>query len=144
MSETLLILDGVGVPLYSARGLTQTLTPIGAAAHARRTINGVLDDVSYSQFRKYASRISCSDVRQPAIDGIWPGQIVEVHCVAELAYPVGGSPARTPVSGSEYTEGDFVRYRPVLTMMIKTIPNNQLAEWSAVSQWEFELEEVGE
>jgi len=38
------------VPPYSARGLTQTLTPIAAAANMRRTINGELLDLSAGQF----------------------------------------------------------------------------------------------
>jgi hypothetical protein len=38
---TLLVLSS-GLPLYAARGLTQSLTPIQASAVQRRTINGVL------------------------------------------------------------------------------------------------------
>lgn len=140
---TLLILSGMGVPLYSARGLTQTLTPIAAAAVKRRSINGVLYDVSRPQSRKYASKISCTDLRTPAIGGIWPGQTVTVQCVAELNYPVGGSPERPVVSGSEYQDGDFIFYRPVLTMMIVEPPSVQIDEWNADVAWEIDLEEVG-
>ena len=138
--QTLLILDDIGAPLYSARGLTQTLAPIAAAVSQRRTINGVLHDVSYDQFRKYATKISCVDQRPPS-NSVWPGRVVTVHCAVSLAYPVGGTPERTPVSGSEIIEGDFVFYRPVLTMQVTSITEN-FDEWAANVQWELDLEEV--
>jgi len=139
--ETLLILSGMGIPLYSARGLTQTLEPIEASANLRRTINGNLRDLSFEQFRKYKTKISCTDQRAPAIDGIFAGMEVEVHCVHELCYPLSGSAQRTAVSGSERTEGDFVFYRPVLTMLITGV-QSATDEYNADVQWELELEEV--
>ena len=93
MSEnTLLVLSGIGVPDYSARGLTQTLEPIDGSASLRRTINGALKDLSFAQFRKYKSTISCQDQEPPAVDGVWPGHVVTVDCVAELSCPTGGAP----------------------------------------------------
>ncbi len=68
----------------------------------------------FAQFRKYKSSISCRDQEPPAIDGVWPGHVVTVECVAELSYPTGGSPARPVVSGSTRTQGGFVFYRPQL------------------------------
>ena len=50
--ESMLTLSGVGVPPYSARGLTQSLEPIDGAAQLRRTVNGALADLSYEPFRK--------------------------------------------------------------------------------------------
>jgi hypothetical protein len=132
----------MGVPLYSARGLTQTLEPIQQAQQLRRNINGALVDLSVGQFRKYASRISCTDQRAPAIDGIWPGQSVVVSCVAELSYLTeGGSPERTVVSGSSYTEGAFTFYRPQLTMRVMT-PQSQIEEYKAAVTWHLDLEEI--
>ena len=62
--ETTLVLSGIGVPPYCARGLTQTLAPIEAAGSQRRTVNGTLVDLSLTQFRKYRSTISrCSQSR---------------------------------------------------------------------------------
>jgi hypothetical protein len=58
--DTLLVLTGIGIPDYSARGLTQTLEPIEAALSQRRTVNGGLKDLSFAQFRKYKSSISCA------------------------------------------------------------------------------------
>jgi hypothetical protein len=142
-STTLLVLSTpMGVPLFSARGLKQSLTVIRQAQQLRRTINGELVDLSLSQFRKYASTISCTDQRAPAIDGIWPGQILTVSCVAELSYlTAGGSPARTVVSGSSYTEGDFTFYRPQLTMRVVT-PQTEMDEWKASVGWSLQLEEI--
>ena len=106
--QTLLVLSTpLGIPFYSARGLKQTLTPIQAAtANIQRDINGTLVDIaSNSSFQKYASHIECgdSDTRSTlALDGIWPGQLVTVDCVAELITKT--TPARTFVPGSEWTD----------------------------------------
>jgi hypothetical protein len=130
----------MGVPLYSARGLSQTLVPIDASANMRRSINGVLTDVAHSQFRKYKSVITCTDMRVPAADGIWPGMTLVVDCVSFLSYPVGGTAQRTVVSGSSFTESGFVFYRPRLTMLV-THSTVQTDEWAATVPWELDLEE---
>jgi len=137
----MLVLSVMGVPLYSARGLSQTLEPIGASKNMRRSINGVLTDVAHPQFRKYQSKITCTDMRTPAVDGIWPGMVVVVDCVAYLSYKIGGAPQRTVVSGSSFDEGGFTFYRPRLTMMI-TASTEQVDEWTAAVPWELDLEEV--
>ena len=72
-SQTLLAISVMGVPLYSARGLSQTLETIDGAKMMRRSINGVLTDLAHSQFRKYKSKITCSDIRAPALDELEPG-----------------------------------------------------------------------
>lgn len=139
--DTLLVLSGIGIPDYSARGLTQTLEPIEAAVSLRRTINGGLVDLSFAQFRKYKSTISCQDQEPPAIDGIWPGHVVTVGCVAELSYPSGGSPARPAISGSTRTMGAFVFYRPQLQMRVTAFSVNR-DEYGAAVQWQMDLEEL--
>jgi hypothetical protein len=48
-------LYGVGVPPYSARGISQSLAPIAQAGNIVRAIAGNLLDLSYSPFRKYKS-----------------------------------------------------------------------------------------
>lgn len=138
---TLLQLTGVGVPPYSARGLTQTLEPIGQASQLRRTVNGALIDVSAPQFRKYRSTITCNDQQAPAVNGIWPGMVVVVDCVATLSYVVGGSADRTIVPGSSYVDSGFVIYRPRLTMRVVS-HNQSKDEYGAVTNWNMELEEV--
>jgi hypothetical protein len=139
--QTLLVLSVMGVPLYSARGLSQTLEPIDASKNMRRSINGILTDVAHTQFRKYQSKITCTDTRVPAADGIWPGMTIVVDCVAFLSYPTGGTPQRTVVSGSSFTEGSFTFYRPRLTMLV-TATTVQVDEWAATVPWELDLEEA--
>jgi hypothetical protein len=95
--DTVLVLSGIGIPDFSARGLTQTASPIDAAANARRTINGRLHNLSFNQFQKFKSTISCSDQAPPALDGIFPGHLLTVECMFSLSYPTGGSPNRPVV-----------------------------------------------
>ena len=95
----------------------------------------------FAQFRKYKSSISCRDQEPPAIDGVWPGHVVTVECVAELSYPTGGSPARPVVSGSTRTQGGFVFYRPQLQMRVTGFSANR-DEYGADGQWQMDLEEV--
>ena len=142
MSEdTLLVLTGIGIPDYSARGLTQTLEPIEAALSQRRTVNGGLKDLSFAQFRKYKSSISCRDQEPPAVDGVWPGRVVTIDCVVELSYLAGGSPTRPVVSGSTRTQSGFVFYRPQLQMLVTGFSTNR-DEYGADVQWQMDLEEV--
>ena len=139
-AQTALVLSVMGVPLYSARGLSQTLDPIDASKNIRRTINGQLKDVTNPQFQKYLTKITCTDMRAPALDGIWPGMTVVVDCVAHLGYPLGGAPQRPVVPGSTFIEGNFVFYRPRLTMLV-TATTLQEDEWPATAPWELDLEE---
>lgn len=130
------------ITLYSSRGLKQTLTPIKQASQSRRTINGALKDISAAQFRQYAVTITCTDQKPLALDGLWPGQIVTVSCVTELAYrTIGGTPQRAVVAGSSYVDGDFTFYRPQLTMQIVTT-QAEMDEWKASVGWRLDLEEV--
>lgn len=142
MSDTLLSFSGIGVPPYSTRGATQTLDPIDIAANLRRTVNGVLKDISFDGFHKYKSSISCSDQRVPAVDGVWPGKQIVVDCVQELCYlTAGGTPSRTAVPGSSRVEGDYTFYRPRLTMLVTALTSS-LDEYSATTSWQMTLEEV--
>ena len=141
MSDVL-TLSGIGVPPYSARGASQTLEPIGSSQQLRRTINGELIDISRAEFRKYRSTISCVDQQPPAIDGVWPGQVLTVGCISELSYlTAGGAPARPLVSGSSRTEGDYTFYRPSLTMRVVAF-SQDTDEYGAAVSWSLQLEEV--
>ncbi len=139
--DTVLVLAGIGIPDYSARGLTQTLEPIEASANLRRTVNGALADFSYAPFHKYKSTISCQDQEPPAIDGVWPGRLVTVDCVAELSYPAAGTPTRPVVSGSTRTDGAFTFYRPQLDMLVTGFSFSR-DEYGATTHWQMDLEEV--
>jgi hypothetical protein len=140
-SDTLLRISGFGTMLYQARGLTQTLEVIKAAQQAERTINAALRDISNPAFRKYASKITCTDVHAPPLDNVWPGMIVTVECAAALCYAIGnpGSPARPVVA--TWTVGNFVFYRPRFTMMVMH-PQESFEEWAHNVIWELDLEEV--
>ena len=136
------LLDGVDILApYSARGLTQTLEPIEAAAQMRRVISGTLRDISQNQFRKYKSSISCNDQDVPGLEGIWQGMQVVLESAQELAYPTDSrTPERTPVSGSERTANGFSFYRPTLTMLV-TAYNLSYDEYGHQAGWQLDLEE---
>lgn len=142
--DTLLTISVFGNLQYQARGLTQTLEPIKESMQLRRTINGLLVDISNPVFRKYRSEISCSDVDAPPLDGLWPGMEVSLGCAATLCYLTGnsGSPFKPMVSGSDYEQGDFTFYRPLLTMRVTDINRNSFDEWKSTYQWSITLEEV--
>jgi len=141
-SETLLTISGLDLTPYSARGIKQTLEPISNAGSMRRTINGTLVDLSIPGMRKYLSTIRCEDMAAPALNGIWPGQIVTVGCAVELSYLTdGGTPDRPVVVGSSRTSGVYTFYRPILTMRVMEF-FQQLDEWEAVTNWDLRLEEV--
>lgn len=130
------------LPLYSARGLTQTLEPTDGTVFQERTVNGELVDLSVPRFRKLRSVISARDVKPPSRDDIWPGMTVTVECAYLLSYPtIGGTPSRTPVTGSQIVEGDFTFYRPEITFMIGKMTGS-FEEWEAGYQWSIELSEV--
>lgn len=139
---TVLDLNEVGVSPYSARGLTQTLEPIAGSASMARTVNGSLMDISAPQFRKYTSQISCNDQLPPALDGVFPGMEMTIHCAAHLSYrTAGGSPNRQVSSGSSRVEGEYTLYRPILVMRV-TAFNTQEDEYGATVSWNLSLEEI--
>lgn len=144
---TLLTISGIGFPKWSARGLTQTLEPVAEASQLMRTVDGVLDDLSTSQFRKYRSTISCRDFDLPAIDGLFPGMQVTVECIIELAYldpgdetDLGSNAARPIVEGSARLSDGYVRYRPQLVMRVERMSMSR-DEWAAQSSWSIDLVE---
>ena len=98
--------------------------------------------MTYDQFRKYRSIITCTDFQAPAFDGARQGMIVQVDCAKELAYLTAtGSPTRSVVPGSSRTEGSLTYYRPSLTMMVISFQRS-FAEWESSYQWSLELQEV--
>lgn len=142
---TILTITGIGFPKWSARGISQTLEPVTEATQLMRTVDGELDDLSTSQFRKYRSSISCRDFDIPAIDGLFPGMEVVVDCIVELAYvdpgdetDLGSTAARPIVEGSARLSDGYVRYRPQLTMRVERMSASR-DEWAAVSSWSIDL-----
>lgn len=140
MTDTLLVLSGMGIAPYSARGLTQTLQPIAQAAQQRRTVNGDLVDLSAAQFRKYRSTITCTDQNAPQLEGIWPGVELVVDCVQELSFEtMTGAPAREAAATRE--QDGVTWYRPRLTMLVTDF-QVQTDEYGAAVGWTLSLEEV--
>lgn len=140
MSIPILVISGMNFPPYSYRGATQNFNPIQAATQQKRTVNGVLSDVSDPIFRKYGSVITANDQQVPQF--AWPGLTVTVDCIFELSYLTsGGSPGRPVVSGSSHVVGDYTFYRPQLTMKIVGFSVNH-DEWARQIGWTLTLEEV--
>lgn len=133
--------EGMMLPPYAARGLTQTLAQIDGSGTPRRTINAELLDVTHPPFRKYKSVITCTDVDTPAFDGAWKGLKVQVDFTIELSFLTGSTQQRAEVSGSHHIEGHFEYYRPSLIMMVMNF-SNSFAEWQAANAWQIELAEV--
>ena len=141
--ETLLVIQGIGVAPYSARGLTQTIEPIEAAAVLARTINGTLVNIAATQMQKYKTTISCKDLEAPAFDGVWPGAVLTIDCVAELGFKTGsGSAGRPVVSGSSRLVGDYTYYRPQLLVMVTKFTHGARDEYGHMTDWSIEAEEV--
>ena len=117
---TLLIMSTTGVPLYSARGLTQNVTPVQEAKPPPlRTINGEARFLGGSQMRKYDSTIQFNDQHPPPFGELWPGDEIVVDCVFEFSYASHtGSPERTAVEDSTREVGDFTLYRPRMTFIV--------------------------
>src|SRR5258708_4949912 len=137
-----LVLLGMGIPFYSARGLTQTLAPIQSIRNnrnnLRRDIGGNLANLTPVQYLKYSSKVSASDQAPPAMDSVFPGTALTVWCVSTLSYATGGSPNRSQVSGSLVLSNGFYSYRPILNMMVTDL-SDDFGEWTAGHKWEITL-----
>lgn len=130
------------LPLYSAVGLRQTVDYIDGSLLQARTVNGELVNLSLARFRKLRTVISAKHIRPPSIDLIYPGRIVTVECATIFSYATsGGTPGRSVVSGSTFTEGNFTFYRPSITCMIGK-PSVAFDEWEADHEWSIPMEEV--
>lgn len=140
VGTTELNLWGIGVPRYSARGLSQTLEPIDDHEQIERTIDGGLIDMSSDELRKYKSTITGSDQQPPAVDGVWAGREVTVDCIAELACDQYAILGRTPVEGSQRDSHGFTIYRPRLVMWVFRF-SLERDEYGVQISWKMELEE---
>ena len=134
---------GPGVNPYSAFGLRGRLTPIKEAQgedKLARTVNGGVVDLSAPQMRKYQLEISANSPSPPALDGLWVGMPVGVSCVTELSVGPGFTFSRTPVGGSERTEGEYTFYRPFLNMQIVSW-DIERDDWTGDVRWQLVLTE---
>ena len=141
MADTDLVLTGIGIPDFSARGLTESLRPIKGPP-PRRTVNGALVDVTDPLFEKYALTITGSDQEPPAFDNTWTGKTVTVDALTKLAFLTTAGPAgRTVVPGSSVANGLFTVFRPRLIMLVIDWTLGR-EEYPAQLPWSLELEEV--
>ncbi len=139
--DTELVLTGIGIPAFSARGVTENMRLVRGPA-PRRTVNGVLVDVTDPLFQKYLLTITGNDQEPPAFADTWIGKTVTVDARSKLSYlTAGGSAARPVVPGSSVVNGLFTVYRPRLVMLILDLSNGR-DEWQAQIPWSLDLEEV--
>ncbi|RVD13024.1 MAG: hypothetical protein EOS73_26305 [Mesorhizobium sp.] len=125
MTETTLLrLDPISVPPYSARGINESFDLDGTSQLAR-TVNTELIDLADASENdsKYKLTITCTDQNMPALDGVKRGMTLTVDCATEFTYLTSsGSPSRPPASTTDdpatRTEGDYTFYRPRLTMKV--------------------------
>lgn len=167
MIETRLVISRGGFPPFSARGCTQSLTPIETGA-LRRTVNGELLYLSGPCHQKYCSIIRCEDQESPALDNLWPGEQVEISCIQYLWQKLQNTksildrPARPDsikVVDDAQTSYAFhldqqqitletkslgpwyVAYQPLLKMRVVTF-SLEHQEWGEKNPWVITLEEI--
>lgn len=141
---TKLRLSPIGIPPYSARGISEEFT-LDGDAQLVRTVNNTLIDLSAGEDEKFKLTISCSDQQMPALAGVKRGMTLVVDSATEFTYMTGGEPARDVASTTDdpatRTEGEVTFYRPRLTMMVADyrLSND---EAGAVCGWTLDLIEV--
>lgn len=135
---TVLQLSGMGVPPFSARALSSSLTPIDAAAHFERAIDGTLLDLSYTPMQKYKITLTGNDQQPPACDGVWPGKVLTVDSIVELNS--SSTTGRSAADSGDRQDGEWSFYRPQLSMMVISwsISRN---EWDGTYSWQLDCEE---
>ncbi len=158
-TETVLDLVELGIIPQSSRQLGQTLT-LDTAGSIRRLANGVLKARMRPSLQKFKSTISFSDTYPPAFNGLWAGDIVTVHCAAEISGKVGSAFVRPHVPGSviwRNAVGDVVAsganeasapvgatnytFRPIVVFMVEAW-DLDTDEWGAVGSSTLNLREV--
>ncbi len=155
--------------MYALRGCTQTLYAFGEAGV--RTLSGKWIQSPHVCKKKYRSTIFCKDLYPVSLEGIWPGDILGVHCVQRFITSAVTSGERVhlhrkPVQGSflfhteegeetvedieednqyvtvpQHFKTGFLSYRPLLHMVLLTF-SFETHEWKRASGWKMELEEV--
>jgi hypothetical protein len=141
----------IGVPLYSARGLSQTWVPVAESKPAPRyTTNGELRHIGVPQMRRYESVITCRDQDAPAFGGIWTGTVVLVDCAKEMSCLTSlfatltddWPPSRNIIAASVRTSGLHTYYRIRAEMMVVDWDDG-FDEYPHDYQWRLTLRETG-
>lgn len=118
MSNTDLVVVGVTLPECATRGLVEEITTIEQARQLRRTVNGLLIDISDPNFRKKKWRITGKDLRVPDFSAAWPGMEVTITTITKM-----GSSSLTII-------GRLVEW------------STSFDEWEAASTWSMSVEEI--
>lgn len=89
MKETLIQIDRTDLPAFSARGCSQTLTPL-KCGDLKRTVNGELCYLGQKKHHKYVSSVRCQDRFTPPFENFWRGEEVQVSCLQRLCQKIIG------------------------------------------------------
>jgi len=141
--ETWLQITGVPIPPRSSYQIDQTYEYIEAAKNNERDLNGNAVSLARPELMKYSTTIVCHDTMFPiGMDGIFPGQHIQITCVAPMVYPLGGAPAR-PSSGQTWPsmDGQSIAYLPVLDCLLDDFTSNY-DEWGARVGWTLKASET--
>lgn len=139
---TTLIMNGIGIAPYSARGIQQTLEHIDEASHLERAVDGTIIDLGIPELQKFRVSISCTDQQAPALGGIWPGKAFTLYSIEELSYPTAdpSRKERPSVPDSDYVIGDTTFYRPILEMIVYSWQTG-IMEYGREINWKLEAQE---
>lgn len=120
---TLLSISGISIPDNAARACTMTIEPIEGQGQLRRDINGTLDDLSATQFRKHRATVTCTDFAPPDFTDVWEGSS---HTVT---YTEG-------IGVSSETDDTLVQEMRLIKWQVSR------GDWSKDTSWSIELEQV--
>jgi hypothetical protein len=170
MNDIKLIIEGGGSePLFSAINCTQELALVKQGV-LTRTVNGVMVFLGHTEHQKYTTKIQGRDPQAPALEALWRGREVFVHCVQFLTQEIapgvdevvlsklpcpqsirvfsqsGESPFHLTSNSTIRLDAissckRFVRYRPLLKMMVVDVWMN-LQEKQKNIEWVLTLEEI--
>lgn len=168
--ESLLKIQGVGLPPFSARGCKQELVPIPNGVF-RNTVNGKLMFLKTSDLQRYKTIIKCNDVNTPTLGNLFIGNEIEIECIQSIWQAVDPKTEKVElirdyvpdsivlinknckefnfeINGLELSinpvcdEQLFVTFRPKLKMKITNFYSSN-DEWELNSSWQLEAEESG-
>lgn len=167
--DSVLTINGLGLPLFSARGCRQELVPI-PNGHFRKTVNGDLCFIKLSDRQRYKTIIKCKDVNVPAFGNFRIGSIVKIDCIQSIWQNIeagtqsielirdfvdgsvlvineNGQDVPFSLNGkkielkSQNDSNLFVSFRPSLQMLITHFVA-ECNEWDLTHEWRLEAEEI--
>ena len=170
MNDIKLIIEGGGSePLFSATHCAQDFSLVKQGV-LTRTVNGQMVFLGNPEQKKYITHIRGRDPQAPALEALWRGREVHVHCVQFLTQEIDSGVdevalSKSPCHGSirvfsqageahfqlishkvirlekSCSHRQFIRYRPLLKMMVVDVWVN-LQEKQNLIEWTLKLEEI--